>query len=333
MLIDSADAFATEAALFERWARHGADTGHASAREALVRITKLYACALALPPAWSDELADQPDAEGIAADELAAVFAACARLPIDWYGEVYDPLPVPPDEPGVGSLADDIADIYGDVVSGLREYEAGRRARAIWEWGFGLQHHWGEHATSAIRALHCWLAANGWDGAPSWGPAAAVRRTAKGEAPDDLTTSDAVAIAGTIFCCSSMEILVVCAQDPTDWLGARCRMTRFWVSMAGQPDRLSCFWVARTQAGRHRRRGLGALLQPPGRFSSRHKGPSHKGFFARPCKQGAGLKSGVFTTVMIHDPKTEQRFRAFTAIYGHQLGNAIGCVAVKLGLT
>jgi hypothetical protein len=39
----------------------------------------------------------------------------------------------------------------------------GRRAQAVWEWGFGLRHHWGEHATGAIRALHCRLAANAFE--------------------------------------------------------------------------------------------------------------------------------------------------------------------------
>lgn len=85
------------------------------------------------------------------------VVAACG-LPLDFYHEVFDPLPFPPEDPVVGSLSDDLADIYRDVVTGLRAYEAGRRAQAVWEWGFNLRAHWGEHATSAIRALHCWLA-------------------------------------------------------------------------------------------------------------------------------------------------------------------------------
>jgi len=40
---------------------------------------------------------------------------------------------------------------------------SGRRAAAVWEWGFGFRHHWGEHATGAIRVLHAWLAANAFD--------------------------------------------------------------------------------------------------------------------------------------------------------------------------
>lgn len=161
--MDAVDRFAVEAARFREWARNGSDQAEGAAREALVHLTRLYLTALELPSAWSEELADRPDAERVGDEEYRAVAAACRRLPFELYGEVFDPLPVPPDEPVVGSLTDDIADVYRDVVTGLREYEAGRRAQAVWEWGFGLRHHWGEHATSAIRALHCWLATHASD--------------------------------------------------------------------------------------------------------------------------------------------------------------------------
>jgi hypothetical protein len=161
--VDALDRFGAEAALFQQWARCGTDRGEVAAREALLGITRLYLAALELPPAWSEELADAEDAVGVDDEEWRAVFAAAGRLPLDFYGEVFDPLAVPPEQPVLGSIADDIADIYRDVVGGLRELQAGRRAQASWEWGFGFQHHWGEHATGAIRALHCWLAANASD--------------------------------------------------------------------------------------------------------------------------------------------------------------------------
>src|SRR5262249_48569314 len=87
-----------------------------------------------------------------------AVFAAASRLPVDYYAEVFDPSVIPTEVPVIASIADDIADIYRDVVSGLGAYQVGRRAQAIWEWRFGFEHHWGGHATGAIRALHAWLA-------------------------------------------------------------------------------------------------------------------------------------------------------------------------------
>lgn len=56
--------------------------------------------------------------------------------------------------PVYGSLNDDIKDIYGDIKRGLILYEKGQKTEAIWEWKFGLEMHWGEHAISVMRALH-----------------------------------------------------------------------------------------------------------------------------------------------------------------------------------
>ncbi|MCS7272220.1 MAG: DUF5063 domain-containing protein, partial [Gemmataceae bacterium] len=107
--------------------------------------------------------ADQWDAERVSDAEYQAVVAAVKGLPLDPYAEVFDPLAVPAEAPVSASLCDDLADIYRQVVSGLRAFEAGRQAVALWEWGFGFRHHWGEHATGAIRALHAWLAANAFN--------------------------------------------------------------------------------------------------------------------------------------------------------------------------
>jgi hypothetical protein len=161
--MDTVERFAAEAIRFQQWVRQGTDQGEVAAREALLRITHLYVAALELPPARNDEPADPSGAERVGDLERQEVLNSCRRLPFDYYGEVFNPLPVPPEEPVAGSLADDIADIYGDAIRGLRAHQAGRRTQAIWEWGFGLQSHWGEHATGAIRALHCWLAANAPD--------------------------------------------------------------------------------------------------------------------------------------------------------------------------
>lgn len=164
--MDAVERFAAEAVEFRDWARAGTDSGSAAARNALIRIGRLYLAALDLPPAWSDELegASDADAASVSRDELQAVRKAAARIPLGFYSEIFNPLPVPPEEPVVGDLADDIEDIYSDVVRGLQLFEQGERAQAVWEWGFCLRIHWGEHATSAIRALHCWLAENDFDG-------------------------------------------------------------------------------------------------------------------------------------------------------------------------
>ena len=83
-----------------------------------------------------------------------------AALPLDFYGEVYDPTEITGEAPVTGSLSDDLEDIYRDVVTGLRAYQRGDRAGAVWEWSFNLHAHWGAHATGAMRALHWWLRNN-----------------------------------------------------------------------------------------------------------------------------------------------------------------------------
>ena len=162
--LDAVAQFAAEAGRFRDWARDGTDSGELAVRNALTRILALYLAALELPPEWCDELADAPDAKGISDEERWAIDrSVAARLPFSDYARVFDPFVLPPEEPVIGPISDDIADIYRDVVSGLIEYEAGRGAQAVWEWGFQLRSHWGRHATDAIYALHIWLTENAWD--------------------------------------------------------------------------------------------------------------------------------------------------------------------------
>jgi hypothetical protein len=158
--MDAVEQFAAAAADFERWIVNGTDQGPEAAREALIQLLRLYAYALELPQAWSDDLADRSDVERLAEEKWRKAVAACDRLPLNLYSEVFNPLEATDVTPVTGSLADDLADIYRDVASGLRAYELGNRAGAVWEWSFGLHSHLGAHATSAIRALHWWLSEN-----------------------------------------------------------------------------------------------------------------------------------------------------------------------------
>ncbi len=154
---DGVLAFVETARHYCEWARASEPTGPEAVAQALRQITSLYLAGLSLPGTWSPDLDVKANAGLVSDDERLAVVAAAARLPLANYSEVFDPVPVPPDESVIGDLGDDIADIYCDVATGLRLYDAGRQAEAIWEWSFGLQNHWGAHATSAIRALHWYL--------------------------------------------------------------------------------------------------------------------------------------------------------------------------------
>ena len=71
--------------------------------------------------------------------------------PHDSYWEVFDPYA--DEESVVGSLSDDFLDIYRDLKRGLVAFDAGHEQDAVWEWRFHFDHHWGEHAVDALRAL------------------------------------------------------------------------------------------------------------------------------------------------------------------------------------
>ncbi len=81
-----------------------------------------------------------------------------SRLPVRYYSEIFANLVVPPEKPVVADLADDLVDIYRDLYPGLLLFDAGKHAEAGDHWRFWFAHHWGEHATSAIRAIWSYLA-------------------------------------------------------------------------------------------------------------------------------------------------------------------------------
>ena len=85
------------------------------------------------------------------------MYELAGGLPVNYYSAISQPLVVPADEPVVADLAEDIADVFRDLVDGLRLYDEGERTQAHWQWVFAMAH-WGEHATSAIRVLHAFLA-------------------------------------------------------------------------------------------------------------------------------------------------------------------------------
>jgi hypothetical protein len=114
--------------------------------QALVRLTQsiaeLYAASLALPSVSPTDTQPPPEVtlpEGIVVG------------PADHYWEVFDPYEQ--SEPVLGSLTDDVQDIYRDVVAGLVLFRRGEVENAVWTWVFHRQNHWGDHAVDALRAL------------------------------------------------------------------------------------------------------------------------------------------------------------------------------------
>jgi hypothetical protein len=114
------------------------------------RVLALYTAALALPAESNCEWGD--------VDVPYAVGPGCSFEQFDFYAEVFDPYSDDASqgraEAGFGSLSDDFLDICSDVSRGLALWDAGHHNAAIWEWRFHRDAHWGNHATSALRALH-----------------------------------------------------------------------------------------------------------------------------------------------------------------------------------
>jgi len=75
----------------------------------------------------------------------------------DWdlYRQVFDP--TKDQDTVVGSLADDLADIYRDLKEGLvlNETHQASPEDIIWEWRFSFYSHWGKHAIDALQTIHC----------------------------------------------------------------------------------------------------------------------------------------------------------------------------------
>ena len=148
--------FANEVQRYVNWA-NDKDGKNMEPVTALRRIVSLYGAALELPSTVPSAVSIDAGLQ-LGSDEVVLDYAGATRLPFRDYAEVFDPLTIPPEEPVVGDIAQDIGDIYRDVAAGLQLYYAGRFAEALLEWRVGFDSHWGKHATSAIRALHCYLA-------------------------------------------------------------------------------------------------------------------------------------------------------------------------------
>ena len=140
-----------------RWAESppgASDSSEAARAQKLLAALVMHA--LDLPetgrPSLSEEPATKDEREKLDVEKVCRRFAA---LPFRHYAEVFAPTGKPPQEPITGDLVDDLRDIYLDLRRGLRHYEAGREADAVFEWRTNFGFHWGPHATGALHALLC----------------------------------------------------------------------------------------------------------------------------------------------------------------------------------
>lgn len=68
------------------------------------------------------------------------------------YLEVPDPYEL--ENTVCGNIADDLLDIANDLTAGIKEYDCGKIADAVFEWKLRFEGHWGYHVVDALRALH-----------------------------------------------------------------------------------------------------------------------------------------------------------------------------------
>jgi hypothetical protein len=116
-------------------------------------IAKLYLAGLELP---MTEPEDDLDAPSVSDDEYKKIFKRFGSLPFQYYWEIFDPVVEKPEEPVTGDVCDDLADIYRDLKVGLIYWDKSQQQNAVFHWKTSFGFHWGRHATSALRALHCY---------------------------------------------------------------------------------------------------------------------------------------------------------------------------------
>lgn len=122
-------------------------------RAMLTALLRLLVAAQELPdtaPSFRDA---SPTHAGVTADtDRVAANVVDSLGSAGHYRMIYDPQH--DEEPCVGSLADDLGDIYRDLRRGLDLFDRDAPADAAWEWRFAYETHWGDHATDAVRVLH-----------------------------------------------------------------------------------------------------------------------------------------------------------------------------------
>lgn len=121
-------------------------------------LAELYLNALDLPDMDNalDESASPPVRSSSHSYEKAV--ARFARLPLESYWDVFDPLAPESEEPVYNSLVDDLGGVYSDLERGFELLAHEGIGAAAWEWRFHFICHWGNHLVGAQRAIFLWLA-------------------------------------------------------------------------------------------------------------------------------------------------------------------------------
>jgi hypothetical protein len=123
--------------------------------EAMRHLSQLYSLALALPEVDESCLIELPDPPKIEDATRRRIYESFSALPLNYYREVFSSDYKSNEAPVTGDIADDLTDIYLDLKNGLALFDRGSEPNAVWHWRFTFGIHWGRHALSVIRAMHC----------------------------------------------------------------------------------------------------------------------------------------------------------------------------------
>jgi len=145
-------AFADLAGAYCEWAETNDNTTKDEQYRATQFVAKLYLAGLELP--MTEAITDL-DAPTLSREEYWKIHKRFGTLPFQYYWEVFNPNTEIAEEPVAGDLCEDFTDIYRDLKEGLFYWEKGQQQDAVFCWKFAFGVHWGRHATSALRALHC----------------------------------------------------------------------------------------------------------------------------------------------------------------------------------
>jgi hypothetical protein len=145
-------AFVAAAEEYCAWAEGEPRESVAEARLARRLVAELFRRAIELPHVESEI-----EAPEIPYEEWRRIYDRFGSLPVDMYSECFNPLVVPPEEPVVTHLADDLADLWRDLKGGLLLLRSGHVDAAVGQWRLQFTIHWGHHAAAALYALQSWF--------------------------------------------------------------------------------------------------------------------------------------------------------------------------------
>jgi hypothetical protein len=126
---------------------------HEFMRQIAASMARLYSLAHGLPDVYVHNSCDLPPSDfGRFEAALSDYFGK-----YNFYSISLKPLAFEKPEFAVGSLADDLGELYSDIHCQLAYYysdELDKLEHSIWGWKFNFQAHWGEHLLDALKHIH-----------------------------------------------------------------------------------------------------------------------------------------------------------------------------------